>query len=221
MTKTTVLDIETIALPEAEIRAKLPPFDPAKVKLGNAKKPELVAEIIAEAQKTHGDDEVARGALDPATGTIAIAGFLDCDKGIVSQFMGDEADILAKTFDNILSIFTDGGIVTGWNVRGFDLPFLVKRAWLLGVKVPLRIYNPFKPRYPWSESILDLMDVWSTGDHTRARTSLATALRELGLPPKSGNGADFGAMWAADRKGALEYNADDLRCEAAVAARVL
>jgi len=45
------------------------------------------------------------------------------------------------------------------------------------------------------------------------RVSLATVLRELGLPEKSGTGADFGTLWASDQKAALQYNRDDLAVE--------
>lgn len=214
----TILDIETIAQPEADIRAKLPPFDADKVPLGVLKDPDKILAKIMEAQANHGNAEVERAALSAETGIVAISGMMDDS---IHQFADREEDIIAKTFEKMLQVFSGGGIISGWNVKGFDLPFLVKRAWLLNVKVPARIFNPFKHRYPWSDSIVDLMDVWKAGQFTEKHTSLNTALRHLGLPEKTGNGADFGKLWASDKGATLAYNADDLDREMQVAKRLL
>ena len=215
----TILDIETIAQPEADIRAKLPPFDADKVPLGVLKDPDKILAKIMEAQANHGNAEVERAALSAETGIVAISGMMD--DSAIHQFLHSEEEIIADTFDKMLQVFSGGGIISGWNVKGFDLPFLVKRAWLLNVKVPSRIFNPFKPRYPWSDSIVDLMDVWKAGQFTEKHTSLNTALRHLGLPQKTGSGADFGALWAGDKTAALAYNADDLELEMMVARRLV
>ena len=214
----TILDIETIAQPEADIRAKLPPFDADKVPLGVLKDPDKILAKIMEAQANHGNAEVERAALSAETGIVAISGMMDDS---IHQFADGEEDIIAKTFEKMLQVFSGGGIISGWNVKGFDLPFLVKRAWLLNVKVPARIFNPFKPRYPWSDSIVDLMDVWKAGQFTEKHTSLNTALRHLGLPQKTGCGADFGSLWEGDKTAALAYNADDLELEMMVARRLV
>ena len=214
----TILDIETIAQPEADIRAKLPPFDADKVPLGVLKDPDKILAKIMEAQANHGNAEVERAALSAETGIVAISGMMDDS---IHQFADGEEDIIAKTFEKMLQVFSDGGIISGWNVKGFDLPFLVKRAWLLNVKVPARIFNPYKPRYPWSDSIVDLMDVWKAGQFTEKHTSLNTALRHLGLPQKTGCGADFGSLWEGDKTAALAYNADDLELEMMVARRLV
>ena len=219
-----ILDIETLSQSEESIRSKLTPFDPSRVKLGNAKKPELVAEIIEAARMEHGNDEVANGALHATTGTLAIVGFRHGE--VVKQYhIGEmtEAAIIEATFTEILFALDRGTIISGYFIKGFDLPFIVQRAWLLGVKVPPRIFNAFKPRYPWSENIVCLQEVWLAGSAAQfgTRVSLATVLRELGLPSKSGSGADFGALWASDQKAALQYNADDLAVEMRLAERLI
>ena len=211
-------------MPEADIRAKLPPFDPAKVKLGVLKDEAKIASKIEEARATHGNDEVANGALHATTGTLAIVGFRHGDN-VIQYHAGDmtEAAIIEASFAEILRALDKGIIVSGFFIKGFDLPFIVQRAWLLGVKVPTRIFNAFKPRYPWSENIVCLQEVWLAGSAAQfgTRVSLATVLRELGLPSKSGSGADFGALWASDQKAALQYNADDLAVEMRLAERLI
>lgn len=224
MSNILIIDCETLSQPEAEIRAKLPPFDPNKVKLGVLKDPDKIRAKIAEAEAEHGNDEVREGALHATTGTLAIVGFRHGD-GVKQYHIGDltEAAIIEATFTEILFALDRGTIISGYFIKGFDLPFIVQRAWLLGVKVPPRIFNAFKPRYPWSENIVCLQEVWLAGSAAQfgTRVSLATVLRELGLPSKSGSGADFGALWASDQKAALQYNADDLAVEMRLAERLI
>ena len=219
----TILYIETLAQPESVIRAKLPPFDPAKVKLGVLKDPDKIRAKLAEAEAEHGNDEVANAALHATTGTLAIVGFRHGEK-VTQYHIGDmtEAAIIEASFAEILRALDKGIVIAGYFVKGFDLPFIVGRAWALGIKVPSRVFNAIKPRYPWSESIVCLQEVWLAGSGAQfgTRASLATVLRELGLPPKSGTGADFGALWASDPNAALQYNADDLDREMQLAERL-
>ncbi len=65
--KTIVFDIETGPLPESELVALVPPFDPAEVKTGNIKDPEKIAAKIAEAEANHRCDFFDKAALDPLT----------------------------------------------------------------------------------------------------------------------------------------------------------
>lgn len=222
---TLILDIETLAMPEADIRAKLPPFNAVKVALGNLKDPDKIAAKIAEAEASYGNDEVRAGALHATTGTLAIVGFMDASSEIVTQYSDPmtEEQIIESAFAHILRALDRGMVVSGFFVKGFDLPFIVHRAWLLNIKVPTRIFNAFKPRYPWSESIVCLQEVWLAGSGAQfgTRVSLATVLRELGIPAKSGTGADFGALWASDQKAALQYNRDDLAVEMRLAERLI
>jgi hypothetical protein len=162
----TILDIETIAMPEADIRAKLPPFRPEKVAIGNLKDPDKIAAKIEEARATYGDSDVKNGALNATTGTLAIIGFMHMS-GRVHQYTAldegrTEADVIADAFKHILATLDMGGIISGYFVKGFDLPFIIQRAWLLGVKVPARVFNGFKPRYPFSESVVCLQEVCAT-----------------------------------------------------------
>ena len=225
MSNILIIDCETLSQPEAEIRAKLPPFDPAKVKLGVLKDADKIRAKLAEAEAEHGNDEVRDGALHATTGTLAIVGFRQGET--VTQYdvreSMTETAIIEASFSHILRALDKGVIVSGFFIKGFDFPFLVGRAWALGIKVPSRVFNAYKPRYPWSESIVCLQEVWLAGSGAQfgTRVSLATVLRELGLPPKSGSGADFGAMWVRSRAEALQYNAADLAVEMQVAERLI
>lgn len=210
-----IFDIETIAQPEDVIRAALPPFDPDKVALGNRSKPEVVSAYIEECRAKHGDDIVAKGALDPRYGTVAIAGLLgvtrDGEPGLIAQLTGDESDILKNLWSHLTGEI-EMVHTFGWNVKAFDFRFCVVRSLILGVKIPRLIYNP-RSRFPFSDRICDLMEVFQFGDWKAAYTSLDAALKMLGLPPCTGSGKEFSELWKTDKKSAMDYNAQDIeRC---------
>lgn len=215
-----ILDIETLALPEADIRASIPPFDPDKVPLGNASKPDTISAIIEKARLCHGDDIVAKAALYPEYGQVAISGLMFGAVDAKQYTQIPETTILHQTWQRLTESLEHSNIIAGWNIKGFDLPFLVKRSWILGVKVPTLIFNPWKPRYPWAESIVDLMEVYTCGVYAKF-TSQNAACRALGIEVNEGSGADFGELWNRDKKAALEYNACDLRQASQLAERLI
>lgn len=81
------------------------------------------------------ETDTASGGLDPETAAVvATAVSTDsCDE----VFTGDEAELLAKT-DHFLSTIPTGYLVT-WNGSTFDLPFVARRAELLGIDLGLEL----------------------------------------------------------------------------------
>jgi len=221
---TSIFDIETIALPEDQIRSIIPSFNPDKVALGNRSKPETVAAHIEECRANHGNDIVEKAALSPIYGQIAIAGFYDATSGETRQFsLADNTEklVIAEALSEIVSA-VNTHVVAGWNVKAFDMAFLVKRAWILEVEVPRAVFDSCNPRYPWSRGIVDMMEVFQCGNYKDSFTSANQAARILGLDPVTmSDGSKFGELWATDNQKALSYNADDLRLEREIADRIM
>ena len=214
--ETYVFDIETGPLPMAELTAMLPPFDPSEVKVGNLKDPEKVAEKIAQAREEHRSNFFNKAALDPLTGRVLAIGVLDT--------LTEEAEVLAVPEEaRMLEWFWKrckgemGRIETmiGFNSNLFDLPFLIRRSWRLGVLIPFGIR---RGRY-WGDSMVDLREVWQLGDRM-ARGSLDAISRHLEVGQKSGVGADFAGLLASDREAALAYLRKDLGLTLAVARKL-
>ena len=134
-------------------------FDPTAVKCGNIGGPtsekgkakieearkaheELVkryAADLAGAEERHFADFKSRAALDATTGRVVAIGFcradametpaiIDCDQ--------DEEAGLREWWRNVEDALSDRLPLIGFNVCHFDLPFLVRRSWLLGVPMP-------------------------------------------------------------------------------------
>lgn len=221
---TIVFDIETGPLPESELAAVMPPFDPAEVKTGNLKDPEKVAAKIAEAETNHRRDFFDKAALDPLTGRVVAIGVMLFDSrgedgptfAKSGQFYiighDDEARTLREFWAAMRGDMGRIHPMIGFNIFGFDLPFLFRRSWKHRVVVPFGLR---RGRY-WSDQLVDLRDVWQLGDR-QARGSLDSVARHLGVGAKNGDGKAFAELWRSDRKQAEAYLRNDVELTAKVA----
>lgn len=171
--KPIVFDIEVVPLPKEQLISLMPPFDPAEVKLGNRKE-EKAAEYIEQKRQQHEQDFLANAALDPLTGMISVFGA--SGNQIWLKDGTTEKDILEAALETIIDTIRAGQEAIGFNILGFDLPYLMKRSWLLGVPFS---YRALKPRGRWwNDSIVDLRLIWSDYD-PRAKGTLESIGRAM------------------------------------------
>jgi len=208
---TIIFDIETGPLPINEL--VIPPFDPSQVKLGNIKNPDLIAEKIQKAEENHVTDYIRNAALDALSGQVLCIGYrLERDEpAILSSDADGEAAMLRQWWE-LLNTWERQPRLIGFNIKAFDLPFLIKRSWRHRVAVPYWIRHG---RY-WNDLIVDLREVWQLGDN-RAHGSLGAISRHLGLGEKTGNGADFANLWKTNRQAAIDYCLQDVKLTQQVA----
>jgi hypothetical protein len=112
-----------------------------------------------------------------------------------------------------------GVVIVGFDLLRFDLPFLVRRSWAMGIPVPPQIYQDREGLY-YSKLFIDLLREWQQGDRA-AGISLGHLAFHLGVPGKSGDGANFGAIYAEDPEEAAHYLEGDLDCTVACAKRMV
>jgi hypothetical protein len=204
-----LFDIETAPLPEAELTQFMPVFEaPA-----NFKDPEKIEAAIAAKRKAWIED----AALSPMTGRVLAIGMLHhkSEKFVCIDDSATEATMIQEFWNAIRGDGSQLHTLIGFNINAFDLPFLIKRSWKLGVQIPLGVR---RGRY-WGDQIVDLRDVWQMGDR-QAPGSLDTIARHLGVGAKTGSGADFSALWASDRAAALAYLRNDLELTKLIAERL-
>jgi len=221
-----IIDIETGALPEPILRGLCPAFNPDEVKLGNTKDPEKVAAKVAEAEANHFTDFSAKAALDARYGQVLAFGFMgftaetfSVGEQILHEAPITEAQVVEFGLELIADTLTTKYVV-GFNIKAFDLPFLIRRAWHHGIKVPKGIFTTWKGRVQWHDNFIDLRDVWQLGDRM-AHGNLDSITKHLCAGMKSGSGANFASLFASDREAALAYLKNDLEITANVASRML
>ena len=208
---TIYFDIETGPLPPGEL--VIPPFDPSQVKLGNIKNPDLIAEKIRTAEENHASDYIKNAALDALSGQVLCIGYrIEHDEPAVLCSDADGEAAMLRQFWRLIGDLERQPKLVGFNIKAFDLPFLIRRSWHHRLTPP---YWLRQGRY-WNDLIVDLREVWQLGD-SRAHGSLAAISRHLGLGEKAGNGADFSNLWQTDRQAAINYCLRDVQLTQQVA----
>lgn len=211
---TLYFDIETGALP-VEQRAWSEPKQ-ENMKLGNLKDPEKIAAKVAEAKKEWANGDGC--ALDATTGRVLLIGYAEND-GPIQFLEGTETAILGDFWR-----LADPGIaktvtLVGHNVLSFDLPFLLRRSWLNGIKVSGRIWSDIQSYRP--AGVVDTMREWGCGDRHHM-VSLANLCGAFGLPVKTGpvTGATFSYWFEKDKEVAKEYCREDVEATRRLAKRM-
>lgn len=157
--------------------------------------------------------EWLKTSFDGGVGQICVIGWA-LDDGTPASIYCDgfspaaEAKALRDFFRHVEQLGA-GCRVTwiGHNHVGFDLPFIWKRAMVLGVKPPFNF--PRAPK-PWAENVFDTMVQWDS--QQRAGGSMDRLCRLLGIPGKGDiSGAD---VWPMVQSGRIEevaaYCRDDV-----------
>jgi len=248
-----IFDIETGALPEDQLRAKFdaeyhapsPPgvFDPSTVKYGQMKDPDKRAAKLADERAKHEaavrdfsanaerakseawQEFVSKAALSPITGQVLAIGMQSMESGKIGIDGDgvDELELIERFWLKYRQCREKARRMCGYNIFGFDLPFLIRRSWLLGVDVPATVFES-NGRYLDSRVFVDLMQLWGCGLRDYCKLDeLTKAFGIGGKPVVNGvqvNGSHFAGLWATDRPKAIEYLTNDLFLEAALASRL-
>jgi 3'-5' exonuclease len=193
-------DLETIPCQDAAMRESLrADADEALVEElaavkapGNYKDADKIAAYVEDTRakmlKEHDakvEADWLKTSFDGGLGSICVIGYALGDREPVAitarhDVLGDEAAALREFF-GMLQALGAGARLTwvGHNLVGFDLPFLWKRAMVLGVKPPMHL--PRNPK-PWADNVFDTMVQWDP--QLRAGGSMERLCRILGIPGK-------------------------------------
>ncbi len=134
-----------------------------------------------------GDSEWRKTSFDATQGHICCVGWAIDDSEPVSDFIqtiNDEKEVLNLFFSEIKKSHAHDHmrrpLFIGHNHVGFDLPFIFRRAVILGVEPPI-----WMPRLPkaWDESVFDTMVEWAGHNN---RISMDALCRALGIAGKDG-----------------------------------
>jgi len=133
-----------------------------------------------------GDAEWRKTSCDPTRGHICVIGWaIDDGEPVSSQIatVEDERRVLQEFFNALSAAFNENNkrrpVFIGHYEVGFDLPFIYKRAVILGVRPPL--FFPNNPR-EWDDSVFDTMYEWAGRN---GRISMDSLCEALGLEGKT------------------------------------
>ena len=205
------LDIETIPAQRQDVRD----YVAAKVEHpGNISKAETIAAWHVEKKPALVEEAYLKTSFDGGLGQICVIGWAIDDGPARTYHVYDlsreqEAKLLEDWFCMIYDAYrpTNMPRFIGHNVIGFDLPFLWKRAMVLGVKPPSMV--PRNPK-PWSDSVADTMLMWD--GQQRAGGSMDRICRLMGIAGKGDiDGSKVWPMVQAGNIGAVaDYCAGDV-----------
>lgn len=167
------------------------------------KKPESIAEWMAQNADQAALDEHSKLGLNGLYGEVCVIGFAVGDQGVVTYSRGDadEATFLRLAFTEIgaaargtNSTYEMPLAVVGHNIE-FDIRFLFHRAVRHGITIPACIkaaFDPNKGRY----NTFDTMRVWSGYKDFVRLKDLAREL--LGDTAEDIDGSQVAGLWATD-----------------------
>jgi hypothetical protein len=205
-------DLETGPLPRDEALQVAPAFEPD----GRLKDPEkIAADLDAKENKWYD-----RAALDALTGRVECFAWAagNAEPKTMDFTKHDEKEIVTFALDGLDKAMLNGNTIVGFNIRKFDLPFLLRRAIILGIVVPKTLKA--QAVYPYSELIADLLQIWLFGDRDFTGQSLKNIAVRCGVGEKSGEGADFSTLLKTNYEEAIAYAKNDIVITRALANRM-
>ena len=187
-------DVETIPCQLEGVRQE---FEDAVEAPGQYKKPESIAEWLKENRAIEGEKAWLKTSFDGGMGHACVIAWAFNDEAPHSYqaTVGGEK----KMLEDFFCVLVDAGpgiTLVGHNIIGFDLPFLWKRAMVLGVKPPQMF--PRDPK-PWAGSVIDTMLLWDS--QQRAGGSMDRICRLLCIPGKGD--MDGSKVWPMYQDGKL------------------
>ena len=228
-------DLETGANLEMarELCGDYPKFDPDKVPLGNAKKPETIEAKIEEAREKHDKPETIdkfysdfakkHCKLVPEMSFIPVLTMMSDD--IITHLVSKTGEKEEETLKEFWERYSSDRLIkyVGHSIFKFDLDMLIKRSLILGVHVPSSVYSLMGRRIMFSDRFVDIVDLWMLGTHSSEymrngrKYSLDYIAKALGVSQPRDypvNGENFFQYLTSDNKDdvklAMKYCADDV-----------
>jgi hypothetical protein len=206
-----IIDIETLAAAPEKLKKLMPVFEGKK----GTKDPLKIEAQIDEKREAW----LEKAALNADTCVIALIGmkWSGGDPFVLRSDTPDGEAGMLRAFWDIINVNLPGhpydSSLRMWSCLvghhlDFDIPVLIRRSWCNGIKPDLSRIKPGHGRY-WAENILDTETRWCLNVKGESIKLNELALG-LGVGQKSGDGSQFGDLWAKDKEAAIRYCMDDV-----------
>jgi 3'-5' exonuclease len=126
--------------------------------------------------------------------------FDDDDKPYMQKksFYGEDERDLLSSFVNFMSqvFFKAPGIkLVGHNIKGFDLPYIIKKSIIYGIDLPRQLH--LHKMKPWENCLVDTYEVWKAGGWSSAALAHICLLLGIKNPKDDMNAGEVGAAFYA------------------------
>jgi hypothetical protein len=218
-------------------------FSKSDVKTGNMTDPVKIQDKINDAEAKHAilvekyreDCEqgeanhwakvAERGALSALTGAVCAVGFQNQagkQQLHIAHNGVNEATLIGTFWKTYKDMRAQNRNLVGWNIHGFDIPFLIQRSFILGISIPDDVLTATGYM---SAHLIDLMKTWAVGVRP-GFAKLDTVAKACGLSgkPTDCTGATFASMLRSGDEtkvaAAINYLKQDLHLTAMLADRL-
>ena len=207
-----VIDIETKPQSIEKLKSIFIPKSKEEFVGAQRWRPDTIEAKYAEYLETAFEDFVCDAALNASTGEVCAIGYLKSgDVRIeVAKTPVPEAMLIARFWEAVKDSIWTGRHIVGHNLIGFDLPFLIRRSWILGVHVPDCV---FTDRRYFNPLFQDTMQCWCFGRQGYASLDLVARALGVGRKPSDMKPADFARLIVGneqEQQQAVDYLSNDL-----------
>lgn len=134
------------------------------------------------------------------------------------SFYGDNEKELLKEFLQVLTaiFFKAPGVkLVGHNIKGFDVPYICKRAMIHGIELPKQLH--MQKVKPWDSCLLDTADVWKFGGWNGAKLGVICEVLGIPSPKEQMEGGQVSAeFYKGNIQQIMEYCERDIKATADV-----
>jgi len=211
------IDIETI--PTAA--ALLAPYpEDERNAPGNYKSDEAIAKWRAADRESWAAERVKVCSLSPRLGRVVAVGHTTGTEEptvLLAKAEEEETDVIRTAWGLMLDA-PRPGVVT-FNGAGFDVPFLMVRSLILGIKVPPEVPRDYLRRYTYAPHLDVRMAL--TGWDSRAPGTLGDWCEAFGIERPVGHGSEvYPAYLAGEWDSIIAHCRADVRATSLLAERI-
>lgn len=149
------------------------------------------------------EEKVESATLSPITSKVLAVGYHFVNRSKLS-IREPESHLIKEFFELASDQIKSGGTLIGYNILEFDLPFLMFRAIVNKITIPLSLGKWYRGRFQAYDAFIDLQVMALFGKYSHVGFKLDRVARALGLPGKNGDGAAFYKMPPEQARAYLE-----------------
>jgi predicted PolB exonuclease-like 3'-5' exonuclease len=132
----------------------------------------------------------------------------------------DEKDLLSEFIEFMKIVFfkAPGIKLVGHNIKGFDIPYIIKKSIVHGLDLPKQLH--LHKMKPWENCLIDTYEVWKAGGWSSAALAHICLLLGIKNPKDEMSAGEVGAAyWAGRIEDIKNYCEEDIEAAGSLVLR--